>query len=255
MKISFTLKIRLILILLFLISLIQGILILYLIRDFSSIAQLKMDIQNTIYITIFLQFILAMILVFYIPVFLQKAFSGINRTLEEITKGVYTCEIVDQNYETSLDKEFYSVMLTIKRMLNSILIFDNLKKEKIIEHHNRILALLKLTENGFLILDKIGNIVFINDKVSDVFPSLLVNINMIDTKFPPEVESGIKKYIVNLIQKQSRQEFQQYYSPKLKRHIGLSCAIVRDSIGEMSGAVVAISNLDKKKTEKKEEEY
>jgi len=256
MKLSFTAKIRLIILLLFIISLIQAILIFHLVGNFSTITELKMNIQNTLYITIFFQFVLALILIFYIPTFLRKTFSGIHKILKEISKGIYSIDIDIENFEASLDKEFYSVMLSIKEMLESVKKFDELKKDKIVEDHNRILALLNLAEHGFIILDEKGNIVFLNDKVTDVYPSVQQEINILDTYFPPEIENNIKKYILSVIKNKTKQDYHQFFSPLLKRHIGLNSAIVRDSKGEPKGAVISITNLEKKKQDKnKEQEF
>jgi len=253
MKLSFTAKIRLIIILLFIISLIQGIIIFQLTANFTDTIQLKLDIQNTIYITLFLQLVLVLILFFYIPIFLNKAFSGIHHILKEISKGIYSIDINLENYEIKLDKEFYAVISSIKRMLESILKFDLLKKEKIIEHHNRITALLNLTEDGFIILDIKGNIVYINDIVTDIFPSINEKVNIIDSKFPPEIENSIKKYIVNVLKNKTKSDAQQFFVPTLKKHIFLNCGIIRDAKGEAKGSVIALTNLDRKKTEKTKE--
>ena len=253
MKLSFTSKIRVIIILLFTISLVQGLLIFHRIGNFNDPVSLKMDIQNTIYITLFLQFILVIILFFYIPVFLHKAFSEIHQILTDITRGNYSIDINIGDFETRVDKEFLAVILSIKDMLKAFLAFDNLKKEKIVEHHNRIILILNLTENGFIILDLNGNIVYINDKVTDVFTSISEKTNMLETNFPPEVENNLKKYIVTILKSQTKQQYQQFFIPSLKRHIGLKSAIVRGHDGEVKGAVVAISNLEKKKPEKNKE--
>ncbi len=253
MKLSFTAKIKLIIILLFIISLIQGIIIFQLTANFTDTIQLKLDIQNTVYITLFLQFVLALILIFYIPIFLNKAFSGIHQILKEISKGTYSIDIDTKEYRNKLDKEFYALILSIKKMLESILKFDLLKKDKIIEHHNRITALLNLTEDGFIIFDIKGNIVYLNDLVTEIFPSITEKVNMIDSKFPPEIENNIKKYIVNVLKNKTKSEAQQFFAPSLKKHIFLNSGMIRDNKGEAKGVVVALTNLDRKKAEKTKE--
>jgi len=233
----------------FVISLVQGLLVLHLMTNFN-IEQVKMDVQNTIYITLFIQLLFVLILLFYIPVFLQKSFAGIHGILKEISKGIYSIDFEAENLEASLDKEFYTIILTIKFMLKSIKKFDELKKDKIIEHHNRIVSLLNLTNDGFMILDIRGNVVYINDLIIDIFPTINEKVNMIDSKFPPEVENNIKKYAVNVIKKRTKQEPLQFFIPALKRHITLKSAIIRNSSGTPTGAVISFMNLEKKKTEK-----
>lgn len=249
MKISFTARIRTILLVLFAISLVQGLIILNLIFSESSYHSLVIDIQNTIIITFFLQFIVVIALFYYLPVFLHRAFSDIHAILKDITKGIYTIEIDLDDYKQRTGKEFYAVIMTLKEMLKSIRTFDQLKKEKIIEHHSRIISILNLTENGFLILDMKGNIVFINDTVTDIFKTLSENINMLETNFPPDVENNLKKYVVELIKHETKLEPRQFFLPSLKKHLGLNSAIVRGPAGEATGVIVSISNL-KKKSEK-----
>jgi len=172
MKSSFTGKIKILILLLFLMSVVQGFIVLQLIGSYDNIHDLKIDIQNTLFITVFIQFVLAIFLIFYIPVFLHKAFSEIHNILKDISQGIYHIDIDLDSFESSMDKEFYSVMISIDNMLKSVLNFDRLKKDKIVEHHNRILAILNLTSDGFIATDMKGNIIYINDKVVETFPAI-----------------------------------------------------------------------------------
>lgn len=243
MKKSFTAKIRFIIILLFLISIIQGFIILQIVDYTEDMERAKMDIINTIFITFFLQFVLVIVLFFYIPVFLRKAFSDIHQILKDITLGVYNIDIDEENLKTNTDREFYEVIESIQTALESILKFDNLKKDKIIEHHNRILALLKLTTDGFIIIDINGNIIYLNDAVSDHYPSLSEKANIIDSNFPPEIEKNIKDYCLSVINSKSKKPSKKFYSTSLKWHVNMNSAIVRGLSGEAKGAVISFENL------------
>jgi signal transduction histidine kinase len=254
MNISLTGRIRVILLVLFAISLVQGLIILNLISNESNTHSLIMDIQNTIIITVFLQFILVISLFFYLPIMLHKAFSDIHALLKDIARGIYTIDIDPEDYQHKAGKEFFAAVMTIKEMLKSVKTFDLLKKEKIIEHHSRIIAILNLTENGFLILDMKGNIVFINAEVTEAFKSLTETTNILETNFPPEVENNLKKYVAELLKNETKLDPKQFFLPNLKKHIGLSSAIVRGPGGEATGAVVSISNLKKKQEKSKIQE-
>jgi signal transduction histidine kinase len=132
------------------------------------------------------------------------------------------------------------------------LTFDKLKKDKIVEHHNRILAILNLTDDGFLALDMKGNILYINDIVTEYFPSISEHQNMIDSNFPPEVENNIKKYILHILKSKTKQQPQQFFRPSLKKHITLNSAVIRDANGQPAGIVISLTNLGSKKKEDKE---
>ncbi len=253
MRLSFTGKIRSLIIFMFIVALLQAGIILHLISNSSSFDQMKLDVQNTIFIGLFIQFLLTLAIIFYVPVFLHKAFTEIHNIIKDITQGVYTIDIDLDNFETTIDKEFFTVISLLKTMLKSILTFDKLKKEKIIEHHNRIVSILNLTDDGFVIVDIKGNFVYMNEKVTDTFPALSDKSNIIEANFPPEIENNIKKYTLNILNSYTKQEPQQFFVPSLKRHIVLNSAMIRDVAGQPTGAIIALTNLEKRKQNKEEE--
>ena len=249
MKFSFTAKIRFVILLLLLVSLLQNIILLQLIpTDLSN----KIDMLNTIYISSFIQIIFVIILLSYIPILLQKAFNEINQVLKDLTQGIYQIDLDINDYEQRADKEFFSVFSTLVTMVKSVAKFDTLKKEKIVEHHNRILAILNLTEDGFMVIDRNGTIVYKNDILLNIFPTLHEKNSIIDSNFTPEIENNIKKYAINLIKKGSKQPPINHFFPSLKKHITIKSAIVRDSSGDVCGAVLALVNLPKIEIKKKE---
>ncbi len=254
MRLSFTGKLRFIIIIIFAISLVQGLIVLHLVRVSQDMPQLQLDIQNVVSIALFMQFLVIITLVFYIPIFLRKSFSEIHVILKDISQGIYNLEIDLNLLEKKVDKEIFAVIDTIAYTLKSIQSFDKLKKDKIVEHHNRIISILNLAENGFLILDNYGNIVYLNDRVTDYFPTIIESISVEETNFPPEVENSIKKYILPILKHKSSQESQQFFIPTLKRHIGLHCSMVRDSYGVVKGTVISITNLELKKKHEKSKE-
>lgn len=235
----------------FVIALIQGLVVLQLIGH-DDIEQIKSNVQNTIYLTLFLQFVILIVMFFYIPVFLHKSFSEIHNILKEISNGIYNIETDTDKASSGLDKEIYAVMLSVKSMLRSIRRFDDLKKDKIVEHHNRIVSLLNLTDDGFMILDIKGNIIYMNDLIVETFPAIGEKKNMIDSNFPPEIENNIKKYVMNILNTKTKSESVSFFFPKLKRHIGLNSAIVRDSAGTAKGIVISFKNFEKKKHDKQD---
>lgn len=253
MKLSFTGKIRLFVTLLFIVAILQAGIILHLINNSSSFTQLKIDIQNTLFIGIIVQFFIVLITVIYVPIFLNRAFSEINNIIKDITHGVYNIDLDLENYRLKIDKEFYTVISLLKDMLLSILTFDKLKKEKILEHHNRIVSILNLTDDGFMILDIKGNFIYLNEKVTDTFPALDDKTNIIEANYPPEIENNIKKYVINIFNSQTKQEPQQFFIPTLKRHIILNSAMIRNASGQPIGAIIALTNLEKRKQSKEEE--
>jgi len=237
----------------FIVAIIQAGMILHLINNSINISQIKLDVQNTIFIGLFIQFILTLSIIIYVPIFLHKAFTEIHNIIKDITQGIYTIDIDPDSYKIKIDKEFYVIITLLKDMLKSILTFDKLKKEKIVEHHNRIVSILNLTDDGFIIVDNKGNFVYMNEKVTDTFPALNDKTNIIESNFPPEIENNIKKYTLNILKSHTKQESQQFFVPSLKRHIVLNSAIIRDSNGQPTGAIIALTNIGKRKQNKEDE--
>lgn len=251
MKLSFTGKIRMIILIMMIITVLQGIILLQMIPQNAAN---KIDIQNTIYIISFVQIIFAIIIISYIPTFLQRAFNEIHRVMKDLTQGIYHIDIDLDDYEKRADKEFLAIFSSIVEMVKSVAKFDALKKDKIVEHHNRIQAILNLSEAGFMVIDNKGQIVYTNDKVLATFPSMNEKNSIIDSNFAPEIENNLKKYALQVIKSGSKQPNQNSFFPSLKKHITLSSAMVRNSSGSICGAVIALTNLPKKEEKKLEQE-
>jgi len=251
MKLSFTAKIRLIILLIIVLSLLQSVIILSLIpENFDR----RIDLQNTIYIASFIQIVFAIIIFSYIPLFLQKAFTEMHQILKDLSQGIYNLDLDLAEYEKTSDKEFFAMISVMIETVKSIAKFDSLKKDKIVEHHNRIQAILNLTQDGFFVFDNKGSIVYANDVLLDVFPSFQEKNSIVDSNFNPEIENNIKKYALSVIKHGSKQPTQKNFFPSLKKHITLSSAIVRNSSGNVCGAVIALLNMPKKDDKKQEHE-
>ncbi len=215
---------------------------------------MRKDIANILWIFLFLYFLVAIVFFFYVPVFLHRGFSDVIKLLKEITRGNYNLDIDETELSQRNDEDVMELIVQIKKMLNSVIHFDQAKKEKIIEHMNRILSLLKLAENGFIILDIDGDIKFLSDNLNDVFPLLAENLNIFDSSFQPEVNNSIVKYGLPILQNRSAHAPQQYFIPSLKRHITLKSSMVRDAGGMPIGVVIGVFNIDRKKGGKDTEE-
>ncbi len=246
MNISISNRIRWFAVILFLFTIVQGLIIVRIIHNSVLPTDIKQNIQNTVYILSFLEFIIVVIFFFYIPVFIKKSFAVVRDIINTIKDGKYNLYKDKESIPTSKIKEIDNLLSHIKGMLKAINEFDELKKEKVLEHNNRIKAILKLARDGFLILDMKGNIVYMNDIVSEIFPSINENSNMLETNFPPEIENNIKKYIINVFKEQTSIKSSQFFIPSLKKHITLESALVRGSDGKIKGAVIALINLEKK---------
>jgi signal transduction histidine kinase len=253
MKYTFSNKIRIIIIILFVITLVQGLLITKILHSNASLEIIKGNISNTIVISIFLSFTISILLFFYLPVFLKKSLKPIHNKLKEIGKGSYNIDVNSDNSKNEMDSEFYAIVESIAEMLNVILVFDNLKKNKIIEQTNRIKAILNLANEGFFIVSKKGEIAYVNDPVKTVYPIFEEDSNFVEKSFQPDIENNLKKYVLKILDKQTKSEDFSYFVANLKRHITLSSAIIKDENGKFNGVVIKMSNIEKKKIDKNKE--
>lgn len=252
MKASFTKVIRILLSILFAFFLIQSLAILRIVTTNNLAKHIQIDIQNTIILTLFVGFIFFIIIYLSIPTLLKKSFFEIRYIINEISKGNYKIDPSRINNKSS-DKEFRNTADLMTNMIVTLRKFDDLKKEKILEHRNRILAMMKLSSDGFIITNGKGDVVYVNQALLKEFPELDVDVNIRTTHFSPAVEKSIKKYAVEVLRNKSKLDDQKQYSPNLKKHIDLASAIIRNTKGEMIGSVIAVSNLDKRKDKKENE--
>ncbi len=253
MKYTFSNKIRIIIIVLFIITLVQGLLITKILHSNATLDVIKGNISNTIVISIFFSFTITILLYFYLPVFLKTSLKPIHKKLKEIGKGSYNIDLNSDNSKNKMDSEFYAIVESISEMLDVILVFDNLKKVKIIEQTNRIKAILNLANEGFLVVSKKGEIAYVNGPVKSVYPIFEEDSNFVEKSFQSDIENNLKKYVLNILNNQTKSEDFSYYVSSLKRHITLSSAIVKDENSKFNGVVIRMSNIEKKKIEKNKE--
>ncbi|PID27588.1 MAG: hypothetical protein CSB55_08395 [Candidatus Cloacimonadota bacterium] len=211
------------------------------------------DIEHTVFISLGTQLILLIFFFFYHNIMLRESFNDINAAVGEFAKGQYGRhpafdKIIERN-----DKVFGEVLEKLDHARDYIVKFDYAKKKKIVENKNRILGMMNLSDNGFIIIAMNGSIPFVNDNVAKYFPSITENGNIVETAYPPEIQNTIIKYILGILRTKMNQPPQQVFFHHLKRHILLKSSVVRDKDGNATGAVIAFLNLTEKKKEGKKD--
>jgi len=246
---------RFFLIILSVIMLISIIAILHSLRtdDLDLIQLFHSNIRNTIYIGSFLFFVVVVTAYFFLPVHLKRSLSDISNVLNDFKRTVYNTELDLEEKKKSLDNEVYDILRQLMDAQKEIQKNNRDRKAKVFEHYSRITALLRLLSEGILIADLEGNIIFINDVLTDTFPQLEVETNILEKSYPPEIENNLKKLIQSSLKQKKRQEYLQCYIPNLKRHITVDSALVRKKEGEVNGIVLVVQNLEKRKTERKQD--
>jgi signal transduction histidine kinase len=230
--------------------------VLFVFLNFSqekSLIVIKSEVLKIMATFLFIQFAIIIISISYLPNYLRKLMGGVRSIINEISQGSYNYDIDLEAQKKLYDKEVYEVIEAAKKMLEIILKFDSLKKEKIQEQRGRIVALLNLTENGFIVVNRKGEIVYINYLISEHFPTIKEHVNIIETNFGLEIDNNIKKFITAVIKNQSKFPPKQFYMSSMKRHIKVKSELVRDDDGEFIGTVIGIFNLSSKTADQDKE--
>ncbi|MCF7913104.1 MAG: hypothetical protein K9M99_11285 [Candidatus Cloacimonetes bacterium] len=211
------------------------------------------NIRNTIYIGSFLFFVIVATVYFYLPVHLKRALSHISTVVDDFKKSIYDTDYGLEDKEKILDKEVFAVLNQLIDTRKEIKKNSMGRKAKVYEHYSRITVLMRLVTEGVLIADIKGNIIFINDTLMETFQQLKPETNILTTSYPLEIENNIKKIVMESLKQKKRMEPYQCFIPNLKRHINIDSALVRNEDGAVTGIVLVIQNLDKRKTERKPE--
>ncbi|MCB5250994.1 MAG: hypothetical protein RBS16_06730 [Candidatus Cloacimonadales bacterium] len=241
MKFGFSSKIRMFILIVLAISLISNLALLAVISSHNIDEPLKNDLSNIIWGSLIIIFAASLYFLAKVENMLAKALAAVKYLIGEISKGNYNVRtdiIVDK--DPVISKVFDSAI----KMQEIIIHYDNLKKEKIIENRNRILSMINLSEDGFIILGIRGNIIFLSDNIKRTFKNIEENIDLVNTYFQPDFELSIKKHLLGVLKSHTNLDAQAYYISSLKRHINVKSSIIRDSKGIPIGIVACVSNLN-----------
>lgn len=253
MKVYIKKRIALYLMFILALSALQYVLITLSLSQYRELRFTYNEVRTILLIFMLVQVFVVIFLISFLPGYFRKMLNGINSIINDISRGSYNQNIDLDEYHKKYDKEIVEVVESVKKMLTIILKFDSLKKEKIQEQKGRIIALLNLTENGFMIVNQKGDIVYTNHFVKEHFPNMTEDINILEANFGLEIDNNVKKYAVEIIKSQSKARQKQFYMASMKRHITLRSELVRDVDGNFIGAVIGLYNLGKRDLEKGKE--
>lgn len=246
MKIRLKKRITLYLIVILILSILQGFFINVSLKSLVGNESVSKEIKTTLLIFLFFQTALIIVLISHLPKYLTKLLSGVGEIISDIAKGKYNISLDIDKYRDNYDAELVTVVESIGKMLEVILTFDKMKKDKILEQKGRITGLINLSNNGFMIVDGKGNLVYTNYQIEYNFPSIKQDTNILDSNYGHDEDNHIKNYVADIVENQSRVRPRQFYVDSMKRHITLKCEIVRDSSGDFIGAVIGIFNIENK---------
>ncbi len=244
-KRSFTTILRVFLLIVFLLLTIQSVLMIRTIDAGIKWEQKAIDLQNIIYIFVFIQFTLLLIVFFYVPYRIKTTLLSLERVIKNISEWAPTLDLIET--QIASEKEMTQIVEVIDKMYNNIQKFDQQKKLKIYEQHSRILNILKLTEKEIIVLTMQGVIAYCSESLTDRYPSIHSDVNILETSFSPEIEKTIVAYYKEVVNSGHSIDEKVEYIEKLQKKISIQNQIVRDAESMPIGVVIAIKEEQREK--------
>lgn len=247
MKYSFQTKLRIIVLLLLILIIIESALIIQYVTKIpytntsDPLFLIRDRMLNIEYIFLFVEIILGIILLFYVPIILNKSFKPIENVFNEIGRGELDIAISEKYNKGPVASLINSTNIMLKNLRD----FDKAKKDKIIENRSRLDLILENINDGVIIINDKCEIVLINNHSQNLLgiPSIENNPPLLDFHF----EGEILKYFEEAIAKKTLIPERKIYFPKIKKHITFKNGIIHDEEGRFSGMVIIITDIDLKK--------
>ncbi len=244
-KRSFTAILRVSLVIVFMLLTIQSALMIRTIDAGIKWEQKAIDLQNIIYIFVFIQFTLLLVVFFYVPFRIKTTLQSLERVIKSISEWAPTLDMIET--QMASEKEMAPIVEVIDKMYNNIHKFDQQKKLKIYEQHSRIQSILKLADKEFIVLTMQGVIAYCSESLTDRYPSMHVDVNIHETTFAPEIEKTVIAYYKEVVNSGHTIEEKENYLEKLQKKISIQNQIVRDSESMPIGVIIAIKEEIKEK--------
>jgi transcriptional regulator with PAS, ATPase and Fis domain len=161
--------------------------------------------------------------------------------LDEFRVGHYAFKASEQTEK--LEKEFHPLIESIDKVFGNVLKFDKLKETKIYTHHSRIRGLMNLMEEGAMIVDNSGDIIYINDKLQENYKFLDEDVNIFENVYDNHFEEYMKKYINEVISSQMKKEATRMPLKDSDDEITVKSTMYKNKSGDVLGAIFLVSGL------------
>ncbi|HEX37793.1 MAG TPA: PAS domain-containing protein [Candidatus Cloacimonetes bacterium] len=241
MHLTFQDKLRIIVIILLAILIINACFILYKINSNMIPDFIQERIATVQYIFLFIEIILGIMLLFYVPMILHQSLKPIESVFEELRRGKYDISIPEEYHRGPVAKLITSTNI----MINNLKLFDKEKKGKILEYVQRINFIMEQTDDGILITNEKDKIVMINKHAQN----LLGVVSAEDQ--PPLLDFHYEAEVKKFFQEASSQRIliseRKIYIQKIKKHVSFHVGIIHDDKGEVRGMVFVLTGIDLKK--------
>jgi hypothetical protein len=92
-----------------------------------------------------------------------------------------------------------------------------------------------------------GVIAYCSDTLTERYPSIHPDVNMLETDFTPDIDKTVKVYYKDIVAAGHTIEVKEVYLEKLQKKITMQNQIIRDSSSVPIGVIIAIQEYVKEK--------
>lgn len=242
MKKSFKRRFQISMLLMLALVILQTVLVFITLNNASRLSELVNDLQTILIIFMFVIFVIFVVMLYYLPYKLRKSLKEVEDLIEQISQGDYKIDIDFSTYDQDADS--LRLILALDKMLKIIMRFDQVKADKIFEHHQRINQLINILPQGILVISTSGEVAYCNDRLRVMYPILneVSNINefilndVFDSRLFNTISTALR-HGKNLYDEKVRGD---HSDPQAT----LNGSIIRDRKGFATGAVFVIDFLN-----------
>ncbi len=246
-KRSFYKSINISLLIMLITYIVQAIILIFQFNSGNPLNQIVNDSKNILFSFLILFVIYYISLMIYQPIKMKKSIKLLQHIFDEFRKGNYEYDL--ESVTENIEKEYNPLVESIKKMMANIIQFDKLHKVKISAHFGKIKALLSTMNDGALIIDTSGEILYVNKVLREMFEKLELdeNTDFFETIYPEAFEKTVKSYVNEVISKGEKLEARRIEIPEMGLELMIKSSLYKNSNGEFLGAVFVINILDDKK--------
>ncbi len=245
MKRSLKSKYHLFISIMFILVALQSVSLIIAVSQAKNLMGLASDIQSIVIIFLFGIFVYFVFLYNYIPFKLHKAINEVEKLVEQISNGSYQIDIDSSVYDQ--DKDIQQLIFALEKMLNIVSRFDQVKADKIFEHHQRIQLLINLINQSVLITGANGDVVYCNERFRKRFPLIAETMNIGEVIWKDDYHVRIFSVISNALRYGNNISNVVVDNLVYLDKVSISGSIVRSRKGVSTGAVFVMNFSDHEK--------
>ncbi|MDP2172610.1 MAG: hypothetical protein Q8M98_05810 [Candidatus Cloacimonadaceae bacterium] len=223
----------------------QAMLMLISLSTSTNLRDLVSDMQSIIIIFTFVIFVYVVVIYNYIPYRLRKTFKEVGGIIEDISHGKYNIDIDSSTHDQ--DSDIQELILALQRMLNILFRFDQVKSDKIFEHHQRIQQLINMMKQSVLITSISGDIIYCNDSIRRRWTMISERVNLNELIFKHDFNERIFSTMTDALRFGNSLVDVGFEDAEGKQSALINGSIIRNRKGAATGSVFIVDIRDNAK--------